>query len=284
MDYLFYNELSDSSRGKEEGKNLYEELKAYFPDLQLKSVQEVNPGEFIASCSEDDTVILAGGDGTLNHAINLLDPEQVKCRLLFRSFGTGNDFFNDVADRQDPETKLVPLNEYIVGLPTIEVKGKTYRFINGIGFGIDGDCCVEAERLKKEGAKDINYSSITLKLLFGPFKPRKATVTVDGVTKTFDKVYLASAMNGRFYGGGMNIAPDQKRGSGLLTSVVIHGKGKLGTFMMFPGIIKGKHVKDKKHVEVLQGKEITVTFDVPCGLQIDGEVVEDVTTYKVTIR
>ena len=51
MDYLFYNELSDSSRGKEEGKNLYEELKAYYPDLQLKSVQEVNPGEFIASCS-----------------------------------------------------------------------------------------------------------------------------------------------------------------------------------------------------------------------------------------
>ena len=72
MDYLFYNELSDSSRGKEEGKTLYEELKAHFPDLQLKSVQEVNPGEFIASCSEDDTVILAGGDGALNHFANAL--------------------------------------------------------------------------------------------------------------------------------------------------------------------------------------------------------------------
>ncbi|MGN1261566.1 MAG: diacylglycerol/lipid kinase family protein [Candidatus Enteromonas sp.] len=284
MDYLFYNELSDSSRGKAEGKNLFEELKEFYPDLQLKSVQEVNPGEFIASCTEEDNVILAGGDGTLNHAINLLGSNPVKCHLLFRSFGTGNDFFNDVADKQDPQTKLVPLNEYIKDLPTIEVKGKTYRFINGIGFGIDGDCCVEAERLKAEGAKEINYSNITIKLLFGPFKPRKATVTVDGVTQTFEKVYLASAMNGRYYGGGMNIAPNQKRGSGLLTSVVIHGKGKLGTFMMFPSIFKGKHVKDKKHVSILQGKEITVTFDVPCGLQIDGEVVEDVTTYKAYVK
>jgi diacylglycerol kinase family enzyme len=87
-------------------------------------------------------------------------------------------------------------------------------------------------------------------------------------------------MNGRYYGGGMKIAPEQKRNSGHLTLVVIHGKGKLGTFMMFPDLFKGTHVKKKKNTLVKTGKVIEVEFDTPCGLQIDGEVVKDVKSYK----
>lgn len=89
------------------------------------------------------------------------------------------------------------------------MKGKTYRFINGIGYGIDGECCVEAERMKKEGKTGIDYSKITISLLFKGYVPPKATVKVDGVETSYNKVYLASAMNGRYYGGGMMIAPSQ---------------------------------------------------------------------------
>ena len=51
----------------------------------------------------------------------------------------------------------------------------------------------------------------------------------------------------------------------------------------FPSIFKGKHVKKKKNVTILQGKNITVTFDRPTPLQIDGETVLDVMTYNVTV-
>ena len=86
-------------------------------------------------------------------------------------------------------------------------------------------------------------------------------------------------MNGRYYGGGMKIAPDQKRNSDFLTFVCVNKKGRIRTLLAFPGIQKGKHV-GKKWAYFQQGKCVEVTFDQPCGLQIDGEVVPEVTTYK----
>ncbi|MDI9503492.1 MAG: hypothetical protein QM205_00835 [Bacillota bacterium] len=37
----------------------------------------------------------------------------------------------------------------------------------------------------------------------------------------------------------------------------------------------------KKYITSFVGKKITVIYDAPCALQIDGEVVPDVTTYTV---
>ena len=45
-------------------------------------------------------------------------------------------------------------------------------------------------------------------------------------------------------------------------------------------VFKGEHVKRKKHVSVLTGKEITVRFDRPTPLQIDGETHLNVTEYS----
>ena len=65
--------------------------------------------------------------------------------------------------------------------------------------------------------------------------------------------------------------------------MVFHGTGKFRTLMIFPSIFKGKHVKKKKHVAILEGKNISVTFDRPTSLQIDGETVLNVSSYNVEI-
>ena len=49
--------------------------------------------------------------------------------------------------------------------------------------------------------------------------------------------------------------------------------------MIFPSIFKGAHVKHTKHVKVLTGKEISVEFDSPRAIQIDGETILGVTAY-----
>ena len=41
-------------------------------------------------------------------------------------------------------------------------------------------------------------------------------------------------------------------------------------------------VEFKKNVIILEGKNVEVSFDKPCGLQYDGEVINNVTSYKVT--
>ena len=88
-------------------------------------------------------------------------------------------------------------------------------------------------------------------------------------------------MNGRYYGGGMNIAPEQNRLSSELSLSIIHNSSKLETLMIFPKIFKGTHVNNKKISTILTGKKITVSFDIPTALQIDGETVVDVSSYTV---
>ena len=77
------------------------------------------------------------------------------------------------------------------------------------------------------------------------------------------------------------MAPHQDRlaEDGMVSAMAFHGAGKLKTLMVFPSIFKGKHINHTKVVEVRTGHKITVTFDRPVALQIDGETVLNVTTY-----
>ena len=138
--------------------------------------------------------------------------------------------------------------------------------------------------MHREG-KVPNYTAIAIKGLLFRFKPRNAVITVDGEERTYDKVWLAPTMVGRHYGGGMMPTPNQERcGSDKkLSLMVFHGSSKLKTLMIFPSIFKGEHVKKTKYVEVIEGKNITVRFDAPTALQIDGETILDVCEYTASV-
>ena len=79
------------------------------------------------------------------------------------------------------------------------------------------------------------------------------------------------------------VAPDQDRFNekGTVTCVALYKKNRLVTLMRFPSLNKGEHVKKKDWVTVQTGSKVTVSFDQPCALQIDGDVIENVLTYTV---
>lgn len=288
MTYLLYNEFAEDGKGKASAEDVRAHLLSCGMEIaeeNMVSLNGLDPQEFFAARSEDDIVVIDGGDGTMNHLMNNLGEQTIPCPLYLHPNGTGNDFVRDLPqDILDPKTGLYPIGEFLKDLPFAEVKGKKYRFLNGIGFGIDGECCVKAEEMKALGQKDINYGAISVKLLFGPFEPPTATVRLnEGEPFVLPKAYLASAMNGAYYGGGMAIAPNQRRGSGELTFVAVHGKSKLATLFLFPKIYKGTHIKNKSACYIAKAKTIEVRFDRPCGLQIDGEVLTGVTEYKAYI-
>lgn len=233
---------------------------------------------FFKSLDAEEKVILCGGDGTLNHLINEVDTDALKNEVFLYATGTGNDFLTSIGEKADT---LVKINEYLSGLPTVTVNGKDQKFINGIGFGIDGYCCEVGDAQKEKSDKPVNYTSIAIKGLLFHFKPVNATVTVDGKVERFKKVWLAPTMYGTCYGGGMFPTPDQKRGSGKVSTMVYFGVGKLKALMVFPSIFKGEHVQHTDMIKVFTGKQVTVKFDTPTALQIDGETVKGVTEYTV---
>ena len=278
--HVLYNPLS----GNGQGANRANELKTKITDGELlfRDVREIKDiRELLRAFPQEDALILAGGDGTINRFVNETCGVSYPQNLYYYPTGSGNDFLRDVK----PDLRgLINLKPYVTHLPVVTVKNKSYRYLNGIGYGIDGYCCEVGDELRKQSDKPINYAGIAIKGLLFHYKPTHATVAVDGKTYEFDKVWLAPTMNGRFYGGGMMIAPEQDRlnDGREQTLVVLHGSGKLKTLCVFPSIFKGEHVTHKDIFSVIKGHEIHVKFDRPVALQIDGETVLDVTEYSVS--
>lgn len=277
MLFVLVNPLALS--GKAEGK--VEEAVRNFKNAEYKklSLIDLDVKEIVRNAKPEDNIVIIGGDGTLNRFANDTADMEFNCPVYLYKSGTGNDFMKDVEDKV--ENNMVMLNEYLTDLPTITVKGKSYRFVNGIGYGIDGMCCEVADKMRAEGKENINYAGISIKLLIHGYKCPNAKVTVDGKVYNFKKVWLASGMKGRYYGGGMQIAPSQDRTSGKLTAAVIHNSGKLKTLLVFPKLFKGEHVKHKKIFTAIEGRKIMVEFSHPMALQIDGETILDVSSYTI---
>lgn len=278
-----YKVLYNPFAGRINDTSFYDELKNALPDDEIEyyDLTKIDYPEFFATVKEGEGVIIAGGDGTLNRYINATDGMKIAAPVYYYAAGNGNDFWTDIGKKAGD--KPVELAPYIKDLPTVEVNGGKYKFINGVGYGIDGYCCEVGDKLKAADKK-VNYAGIAIKGLLFHFKPSNAEVIADGVTYNFKKVWIAPTMNGRMYGGGMIPTPAQDRlnGERTVSLCVFHGSGKLKTLMIFPSLFKGEHVKKTKHVKIISGKKITVRFDKPCALQIDGETVLNVTEYTVT--
>ncbi len=274
--HVLFNALA--GRGDDSYKSLSEKLDG---KIFYHNVLEVDYNQLIPSLGEDDVIIICGGDGSINKFINRTKHLVFDNEILYFATGTGNDFLKDL-DKTKEDTP-VRINEYLKDLPTCYVNGEEYKFINGVGFGIDGYCCEEGDRLRAQNVKKINYTAIAIKGLLGKYKPTGVTITVDGESHRFDKNWLAPVMIGRYYGGGMMPCPDQRRDNKekKVSVLAFHGSGKLKTLMIFPSIFKGEHVKNDKVVTVLSGHEITVEHDEPRPIQVDGETILNVKTLTV---
>ncbi len=270
MKYYLYNSLANNGIRPEVA-----------PGIELIDAVGLDYKGFLSGLDPEDEVVLVGGDGTLNYFINAVRGTEIRNNIYLFGSGTGNDFLTDIEQKPGEE---VLVNPYLTNLPAVKVNGMERLFINNMGFGIDGYCCEVADQIKeKEPQKEINYSGIAIKGLLFHFRPCHATVTVDGKTYEFDHVWIAPTMKGRFYGGGMNMAPEQDRFSDQLTVVVYHCRSKIKALMAFPSIFKGEHVKKKDIVSIFTGKEISVKFSRPCAAQIDGETVLNVSEYSAVL-
>lgn len=273
---IIFNPLSGNGRGKAEAEELYSKIVAD----ECIDITKIEDYKSFFEARPNKKIVICGGDGTLNRFVNDTANVEFNNSISYYASGTGNDFLRDIDGKAG---EIINIDKYIKDLPVCSINGKDYKFINGIGFGIDGYCCEVGDELRKKSDAPINYTAIAIKGLLFNYKPTGATVTADGVTHRFKKVWIAPTMVGRYYGGGMMATPDQNRlnGDGTLSTMVFHTTGRIRTLMIFPSIFKGEHIKKNKAVTVITGKEITVEFDSPRSLQVDGETLLNIKKYSV---
>lgn len=272
--YILYNPIAGEETGADSAKKL-DALYIGQELIYLDMTEIYDYSELFSSLSDDDDIIVCGGDGTLNRFINAIDGIEINNNIMYYATGSGNDFLHDLDKPNGSEPFRI--NEYIKALPYMYIGDEKRRFINGIGYGLDGHVCEMVNNLKKK--KQNSYLLCAIKAVLFSFRPRNATVTVDGVSKQYTNVWLSPTMKGKYFGGGMMISPERKRSQESLSVIVVHGCGKFKLLTILPTVFKGTHIKSKKYVEIHHAKEVTIDYDNPCSLQIDGETVLDVKSY-----
>lgn len=281
--YVLYNGKSNNGRGYAGATA----IQAKLPGEKIEYVDsnKMKFDRFFAEKSQEDCrIVLCGGDGTLNYFINHSSDETKDIDFDYFPTGTGNDFCKDIESKPGEIVKNV--NRYMKNLPVATINGKDYKFINGIGYGIDGYCCEIGDIQRTKSEKPVNYTGIAIKGILFHFKPRKATIIIDDKPEfTVENSWLVPTMKGRCYGGGMYPTPKQNRNAadGKLSVMTYSTKSAITALAVFPKIFKGEHVKNKI-VNIYTGYNITVKFDKPCALQVDGETILNVSEYVVKAR
>ncbi|MDR2822546.1 MAG: YegS/Rv2252/BmrU family lipid kinase [Acholeplasmatales bacterium] len=221
--------------------------------------------KFLAPLKETDTIIIIGGDGTINRIANRIYDLEIKPSIKLYQKGTGNDFARSL----ETKDKIIDIKKYLSNLPTVTQNGKTKHFLNGVGLGIDGYVCHLVNNQTKKKSK-LNYFLSVLRA-FRNYKLTNGTFVVDGETIKHDDVWLSVVMNSKYIGGGMKIAPLALRESPELYLVVIHTLKKKILPFILPTIYSGKHVKFTKWVSIYKGSEISIKYDSAVHFQMDGD-------------
>ena len=123
MTYILYNPKSNNGHGADGLDRLTEAVKTRLPGAapEVLDLTQTDVAALLESLTEDDAVIITGGDGTLHHFVNDIDGVAVRPSMYVWSEGTGNDFVRDVGGKKN---QLIPMNAYLENLPGAELGGR----------------------------------------------------------------------------------------------------------------------------------------------------------------
>lgn len=224
-------------------------------------------------------VVACGGDGTLNEVVNgflndtgvPIAPESV---LGVISSGTGGDFRKAVGIPANPAEAAALLaggqtRQIDAGLIDYR-NGLSRCFVNIADCGLGGEVVRRVNSYKRKPGK-LAYSVAMLSAAL-TYKPVHTCVEVDGNTIEGAMVSVVVA-NGRFFGGGMQIAPNADVADGMF-DVVIGCSGVLQGMLGSRHLYRGEHI-GRPGTFALRGREVSVT---PLGerampFDVDGEMI-----------
>ena len=268
MYYILYNPLSSNGSGKKHVVRIEELLKSENKEYEVIDLVEANKDVMghASKIHRTDTLIIVGGDGTLHRFVNAIKGIQNNSEVYLYRGGTGNDFSRDF-----PKQMLINITENLKNLPSVTICGKEELFLNGCGFGVDGEVCLMVND-KENKKKGLNYFKSAIMLL-KKFKRYDLELEVDGVRHTYKNVWFTVVNNGKYFGGGMKITPSSDRNDRILEACVIHSVSFWKILLIFPLIFIGKHMWFKHvGISVIKGQHFIAVSSAPQVFQTDGEV------------
>jgi YegS/Rv2252/BmrU family lipid kinase len=214
-------------------------------------------------------VVSCGGDGTLNEVVNGFftpdgTPLNSNAVIGLLPSGTGGDFRRTIGIPTDPTALAAVLaanhtRRIDAGRVTYDSPATpSTQFINIADCGVGGEVVARVNRSSTKGgglrgtAVFLGISLTTLTT----FDARPIRLILDGDAHEMEVESVVVA-NGRYFGGGMRIAPTAELDSGWFEVVVLPALSRVRRLMAMPSVYRGAHVR-KPGVLVRKARTVRV--------------------------
>ncbi len=219
-----------------------------------------------------DAVLIAGGDGTIHHAVQVLANSAIPLGII--PCGRGNDLVRALGIPLNVEAAAEVIAQgrlRAIDLGIVAGKGKGAEFFCGIvTCGFDSEVADFAHRHQQIPGGWVGYFGAALLLLA---RYRFRTVRVRGDNWAFEgETLLVATANCPAYGGGMWIVPTARLDDGLLHVCFVRATSKWRILRLLPTVFSGEHVHEPE-VSLYSAKQVHLDSDEPIPLFADGEPV-----------
>ena len=211
-----------------------------------------------------DALVVAGGDGVISVALQVLAGKQIPLGII--PAGTGNDHAREYhLPTGDPAAAAdVVIDGHIetVDLGHLEWGPRGNRaekwFGTVVATGFDSLVSDRTNRMRwPHGRMRYNVAMVAelSKLRLLPFH-----LVLDGTREIEADLTLVAFGNTRSYGGGMLICPNADHADGKLDITMVHSDSRTRLIRLFPTVFKGTHIELDA---VTTDRASTITVDSP---------------------
>jgi diacylglycerol kinase (ATP) len=211
-----------------------------------------------------DRLVVAGGDGTMHHAVQALAGSD--CALGIIGIGSGNDLASSLAVPRDLESAVErAVRGSLRRIDLGRCRERVFTIYAGAGF--DSEVAAVARRVRWPVGPLI-YPYAVLRTL-AEFRALEMSVEHDsGVFR--GRAMLAVISNCPRFGGGMRIAPEAELADGLLDLTIVREVSRLELLQVFPKVYRGTHVTHPA-LEMVRSQRVVLSLDRQMQMYGDGE-------------
>lgn len=298
MYHVIINPMSRSGKGLKIWKREVEpalhqkniKYRSYF-SREAGDVARIANDILSTSTEESIKIILLGGDGTVNEALQGMN-DTSRVVLGYIPTGSSNDFARDLGIPTDPVEALQLIlhkgtaREMDLGT-VIYNDGERRRFMVSCGIGFDAAVCEEAlhsgikKFCNKIGLGKLTYLGIALKQLMAAKSVSCDLILDDEPPIHIKKVLFTTCMQHRYEGGGFMFCPNADATDGYLDLCVVGDVPKPVILAALPTAFKGKHYF-VKGITPYKAKKVRIETSAPLWLHTDGEVCRQTRSITVT--
>jgi len=282
--YTIVNPISSNNKTGKRWPAHQKQLKR--AGLQLKVEHTHYPGHAITLSEEAlskgyKTIMAVGGDGTVNEVVNGFFQEgnfaEKRSSLLIFSQGTGSDYIRSLGLSKNVKDVIeIYKRQKIkwVDLGRMDYlnfdKKKTKRFfVNTADVGIGGETVEYVNRVSKLMGGLLTYLIGAVRTLF-KYKNKDMEIYIDGSLIRNDQTNSVVVSLGKYFAGGMPIAPKAEIDDGLFDIIILGDLSKTETLLNMYKAYRGTHINYPK-IDYIKGKTVKITSSDRVLIDIDGE-------------